>query len=167
MPPPIVIDCRSGEADQLLAKEWLLANDIGAYASATIVGCNTRRYHSLLIGATAPPTGRIAALSSVIERLIIGEQSFDLSVNQFGETLAGGGMKYLAEFRNEATPTFVFQVGKVRLTKEIVLAQSANIVALRYTITGGQGRLELSPLSALRDFHQLRRTTTIRYFCNS
>ena len=75
----------SGELQPGLSQEWLLTNGTGAFSSSTIVGCNTRRYHGLLCAATAPPVGRIIALSRIGELLKLdgSDVTHELSVNQF------------------------------------------------------------------------------------
>ena len=83
LPPPIVVTCGGRPLEGLLGNEWLLTNRIGAYASSTVVGCNTRRYHGLLVAATSPPVGRIAALSTVMEQLVVGGTTYHLATNEF------------------------------------------------------------------------------------
>ncbi|MHC4982544.1 MAG: glycogen debranching enzyme N-terminal domain-containing protein, partial [Planctomycetota bacterium] len=68
LPPPIVVHAAAQGLDRMLALEWLLSNRVGAYCSSTAAGCNTRRYHGLLVAATAPPMARVVALSTVMER---------------------------------------------------------------------------------------------------
>ena len=67
LPEPLVVPCHRQDLDALLAMEWLLTNRAGAYASGTVVGCNTRRYHGLLVAATTPPVGRVTALAGLTE----------------------------------------------------------------------------------------------------
>lgn len=160
LPPPIEVDVAGGDLEELLTREWLLTNRIGAYASSTVVGCNTRRYHGLLVAATAPPMGRVTALSSLLERLVIDEQSYELATNEFDGAFAPRGHDFQTRFEQGVVPRFVFRVGEgdgaAELAKEVVPAESANAVAVRYTLRGGSGALHVRPLAALRDFHHLR-----------
>jgi predicted glycogen debranching enzyme len=64
-------------------REWLETNGIGGFASATITGYHTRRYHGLLVAATKPPVGRFVLLSKLEETLIIGDRRVDLSTNRY------------------------------------------------------------------------------------
>src|SRR5690348_15113726 len=73
--------CR--DLDLASRREWLETNGIGGFASSTITGLNTRRYHGLLVAATKPPVGRMVLLSKVEETLVIGGQRFDLSCNRY------------------------------------------------------------------------------------
>ena len=156
LPEPIVVACRDYELEDLLSREWLTTNRIGAYASSTVVGCNTRRYHGLLVAATRPPVGRLLALSQLSERLTVGETSYDLATIEFPDMLKPRGMVHLAEFRNDVAPTFVYRMEGLELTKQVVLAESANCVTIRYALHGGDAILRILPFAALRDFHHLR-----------
>ncbi len=156
LPDPIVVPCRESELTDLLSREWLANNRIGAYASSTAAGCNTRRYHGLLVAATQPPMGRLVALSQVSEQLLVGEAAYDLATIEFPDTLRPNGTANLVEFRNDVVPTFVYRADGLEVIKEIILAESANTVAVRYTARGGEAVLRLMPFVALRDFHHLR-----------
>jgi len=162
LPEPIVVPCRDRELDDLLSREWLTNNRIGAYASSTAVGCNTRRYHGLLIAATQPPMGRLVALSQIAERLLVGEAAYDLATIEFPDALQPRGMTHLAEFRNDVAPTFVYRMDGLEVVKEVTLAESANTVAVRYTVRGADAVLRLMPFVALRDFHHVRSSQSDR-----
>ena len=117
LPPPIVIPCREEDLDDLLGREWLLANRIGAYASSTVVGCNCRRYHGLLVAATMPPVGRVVALSNLVDQIELDGQTYDLASNEFPGAFSPRGYVHLAEFRNDVAPTFVFRLGRAELLR--------------------------------------------------
>ena len=159
LPSPIVVARAGQELSQLLGREWLMTNKLGSYASSTVLGCNTRRYHGLLIAATLPPVGRVAALSTVMEQLVVGDQTHSLATNEFSGTFSPRGEQYLVEFRDEPAPTFVYRIGELELVKEIILAESANALAIRYTLRGGAARLLLWPFTAMRDYHHLRKVS--------
>ncbi len=159
LPEPIVVDCRGGEVEGLLGREWLIANKLGAYASSTVVGCNTRQYHGLLVAATNPPVGRIVALNCLADQLVLsGQKSFDLAEFEFEESFSPDGRANLIEFRNDLAATFVYRCGEAEVLKEIILAEAANAVAVRWTlISGPGGMLHIRPFVSLRDYHGLRR----------
>ena len=157
LPEPITVDCANRTTEDLLTTEWLLTNRIGAYASSTVLGCNVRRYHGLLVAATRPPVGRIVILSSVMETLCVGDEAWELATNEFPDAFAPLGRLYLRQFRNDVAATFVYQVGPTTLTKQIALAADENAVVIRYSLTGLGGSLHLRPFVALRDYHHLRR----------
>jgi predicted glycogen debranching enzyme len=155
-PAPLTVAASQHGLDDLLATEWLLPNRIGAYAAGTACGCNTRRYHGLLVAATNPPVGRFVALSTVMEQLVIDGQVHELALNEFHGALAPRGIDYLAEFRNAAAPTFVYRVGDVTLSKSLAIAETTNTVCVRYELSGGPATLRLAPFTSMRDFHHLR-----------
>ena len=156
MPAPLVVPCGQADLSELLSREWLLANRIGAYASSTVLGCNSRRYHALLVAATAPPMGRRSALATVMEQVSVGGRTFDLATNEFPGAFWPRGFEHLVEFRNDVSPTFVYHLGDAELTKEVILAEAANAVALRYTVRGAAAAMTIWGFAALRDFHRLR-----------
>jgi predicted glycogen debranching enzyme len=85
--------CRN--LDDALTREWLETNGLGGFASSTIVGLNTRRYHGLLTGATKPPVGRLVLLSKLEEVLIINGQRYELSANEYPGVIHPQGHQYL------------------------------------------------------------------------
>ena len=162
LPAPIVVPCQA-DAGDLLGREWLLANKIGAYASSTVIGANTRRYHGLLVAATRPPAGRIVALSCLMDQLVLTnaageERAFDLTTFEFVGKFSPDCRPSLVEFRNDLAATFVYRCDDAEVIKEIILAETANAVAVRYRlIRPEKARLRIWPFLALRDQHGLRR----------
>ncbi|PYX78325.1 MAG: glycogen debranching protein, partial [Acidobacteria bacterium] len=69
--------------DAALRREWLETNGIGGFASSTLNGVNTRRYHGLLVAATKPPVGRLVLLSKLEETLLTDGRAFDLCTNRY------------------------------------------------------------------------------------
>src|ERR1700758_2025868 len=105
------------DLDVALGKEWLETNGIGGFASSTIVGLNTRRYHGLLVAATMPPVGGFVLLSKLEETLFIGEQAFELSANRYPGTVHPQGFRYLRQFRLDPFPIFTYQVDGIEIEK--------------------------------------------------
>jgi len=157
LPHPIEINPAGTSLDELLGKEWLIANSLGSYASGAVLTANTRRYHGLLVAATLPPVGRIVALSVLMEKIIVGDSEYELASCEFPDSISPRGYENLQRFINDPTPQWIFRVGPGRLTKQVLLAEASNIVAVRYTLSGTSGRLIMRPFAALRDFHLLRR----------
>src|ERR1700761_6038173 len=93
-----------GELEPHLSQEWLLTNGLGGFASGSLVGCNPRRYHGLLIAAKSPPVDRVMILNRIGETLICHDQPerpLEFSVNQFGDLLQPRGDRYLRRFDQE------------------------------------------------------------------
>src|SRR5512136_1581582 len=88
-----------GNLEIAQGKEWLETNGLGGFASSTIVGMNTRRYHGLLVAATKPPVGRMVLLSKLEETVVIGDQTFELGANSYPGATHPQGFRWLKEFR--------------------------------------------------------------------
>jgi len=146
-----------GDPGEACSREWLETNGIGGFACSTIIGLNTRRYHALLTAATKPPVGRIVLLSKVEETLMLGDQRFELSANQYQDLIHPHGYEYLASFRLDPFPVFRYRCGDVQLEKTVFLVQGENTVVIQYELLGDlHGRacsLEVRPLVAFRDYH--------------
>ncbi|MGB7924495.1 MAG: amylo-alpha-1,6-glucosidase [Pyrinomonadaceae bacterium] len=153
-----------GNCEASLAREWLETNGLGGFASSTVIGLNTRRYHGLLIAATKPPVGRIMMLSKLEETLIIDGRRFDLSSNQYGGIIHPEGYKYQTGFRLDPFPVFTYEVEGVALEKSVFMVHGENTVVARYELretsdpSASQPSsllLEVRPLIAFRDYHSL------------
>jgi predicted glycogen debranching enzyme len=145
--------------DELLGKEWLLTNSRGGYSSSTVVGCNTRRYHGLLIGSLTPPTGRIMALASCLEMVIRDSSVFNLSTFEFNHAFSPEGYKYVKAFRRDAGAHFDYQFDDLQLTKSVYLMRDIDTVAIGYRFSQMAEPVEFAirPFVGLRDFHSLQR----------
>jgi predicted glycogen debranching enzyme len=157
LPTPLELTYRRQDTDALLDKEWLLSNRIGAYACSSVLGCNTRRYHGLLVASASPPVSRLVALATVMEQVQIGAATADLATNEFADTFSPRGMEHLAAFVLDVAPRWVYRLDDAEIVKEVLLAEVANAVAVRYTVRGKAAVLRLWPFAALRDYHALRK----------
>jgi predicted glycogen debranching enzyme len=143
------------------SREWLETNGLGGYASSTIAGANTRRYHGLLIAATEPPVGRVVLLSKFEETLTIDGTVYELSCNQYPGTIYPQGYKHLTGFRLDPFPIWTYSVAGTEIEKKVFMAYGGNTTVVTWKITAkpkgmGQISLELKPLLAFRDHHHLR-----------
>lgn len=153
-----------GNTEESLKREWLDTNGLGGFASSTIAGANTRRYHGLLIAATQPPSVRCLLLSKLEETLIVGALRFELSTNLYPGVVHPEGYRYLGEFRLDPFPIFTFQAGGVTLEKRVFMVhsemvQGENTVVVEYEAVhfehDSECQLELRPLIAFRGYHDL------------
>lgn len=161
MPAPRIMpwDPQAPTRDILLSREWLVTNGLGGYASGTVSGAITRRYHGLLIAALPAPFGRMVMWSHISESLVFGE---DDRVSLGAEERAGGqldlhGADYLAEFRLEAgLPIWRFKVRDLVLEKRVVLLHRQNTVHVTYSLSGDGARpqLELRPAFNFRHYEE-------------
>ena len=88
------------------SREWLETNGIGGYASGTLSGANSRRYHGLLVAATRPPLGRMVLLSKFEEVLIVSGERYELSCNQYPGVVYPAGYRYITSFRLDPFPVW-------------------------------------------------------------
>jgi predicted glycogen debranching enzyme len=145
------------------SREWLETNGIGGFASSTISGANTRRYHGLLTAATRPPLGRITMLSKFEETLIVDGKIFELSANQFPDKIYPEGFRYLKSFRLDPFPVWIFEVEGIEIEKKIFMLHGANTTVCRWKIknqsqiANRKSQIELKPLLSFIDYHALQR----------
>jgi predicted glycogen debranching enzyme len=146
--------CRN--LDAACRREWLETNGIGGFASSTIIGLNTRRYHGLLVAATKPPVGRMVLLSKIEETLVIGGRRFDLSCNRYPGVVHPQGYAHLKQFRQDPFAVFVYEVEGVVLEKSVFMIHGENTTVIQYSVASTADlpcTLELRPLIAFRDYH--------------
>lgn len=141
--------------DEARQREWLETNGLGGFASSTVAGLHTRRYHGLLTAATHPPVGRMVLLSKFEETLVIEGRRYELSANQYRGVVHPRGFEHLREFRLDPFPVFTFEVEGVEVEKRVFMPHGENTVVVEYELLGSapECTLELRPLIACRDYH--------------
>ena len=141
----------TGDQEALLSREWLVTNGLGGYASSTLIGAPTRRYHGVLIAALPQPLGRTVMLDQVTEKLTFEDGSWvDLSGYESGEELELHAAKYLQELRLEhGLPCWIFDFGAYTLERRLVFAHLQNTVFLSYRLLRGEGSVQLQLRPAL------------------
>jgi predicted glycogen debranching enzyme len=149
--------CRN--LDAALRREWLETNGIGGFASGTINGCNTRRYHGLLVAATKPPVGRFVLLSKFEETLIVNGSRHELGTNRYPGVVHPQGFQLLTQFRLHPFPIFAFNLDGIEIEKTLFMVHGENTTVVEYRVSGLKDatsvQLELRPLIAFRDYHSL------------
>ena len=143
------------------SREWLVTNGIGGYASGTVAGSQTRRYHGLLIAALQPPVGRTQLVSAIDEIVHYAGADFSLATHRWASgAVDPKGFLLLEDFRLEgATPVWTYALSDALLERRVWMRQGENTTFLQYTLVRGSSALELE-LKALvnyRDFHSLTR----------
>lgn len=146
-----------------LQKEWIITNGIGGYASSTIIGANTRRYHGLLVAPLNPPARRTLILSKLDESVEIEEKKYNLFTN-VGKQYISDGYKYMESFTKDILPIFKYQVGDISISKIICMVHEKNIVQVFYKIKNGKSKskLTLAPILNLRDTRNMN--TNYEYY---
>jgi predicted glycogen debranching enzyme len=135
------------DPESLVTREWLVTNGLGGYASGTVPGVITRRYHGLLIAALPAPLGRIVMLSHVAEQLRLGDgRCVEIGGRErSGDAADARGTGYLTEFRLEAgLPVWRYIVEGLVIEKRLFLPHMQNTVHLSYELLSGADRVELS-----------------------
>jgi predicted glycogen debranching enzyme len=132
--------------DALVSREWLVTNGLGGYASGTLAGVPTRRYHGLLIAALPNPLGRTMMLNQLSEQISLPDGS-RLTIGGFEResALEVRGLDRLREFRLEdGLPVWVFDLGEFKLERRIAFAHLQNTVFVCYRVLEGPGTLSLA-----------------------
>jgi predicted glycogen debranching enzyme len=145
-----------GNLESALTREWLEMNELGGFASSTIVGLNSRRYHGLLTAATKPPVGRLVLFSKLEETLILDGRPYELSANRYPGVVHPQGHQYLKRFRLDPFPVFTYAIDGLELEKSVSMVQGENTTIIVYKLAGylgGSIQLEVRPLIAYRDYH--------------
>lgn len=146
------VDVSPDDPTPLLSREWLVTNGLGGYASGTLAGVATRRYHGYLIAALPNPLGRTVMLNHLIEevRLPDGSLASFGGREQVGGALDVRGTRHLREFRLEmGLPVWVYEVDGLLLEKRVLMPHGQNTVHVTYRLVGGRegatARLFLRP----------------------
>lgn len=139
-----------------LKNEWLITNGLGGYSSSTIINCNTRKYHGLLIAPMTPPARRHLILSKIDESIQIGNNQYNLYTNMSNNYISDG-YKYLESFEKEYIPIFTYKIGKVEIKKFICMKYGENTVGILYKIKNGltKAKFNMAPIINFRDFHRM------------
>jgi glycogen debranching enzyme len=146
---------RRGEgASALREREWLVTNGLGGYASGTVSGVATRRYHGLLIAALPTPFGRTMMFNHIWERLRYPDGRVEslLTLRETSDGHEFDASRYLIGFHLEdGLPVWTYEMNGVRLEKRVMMPHLQNTTHVTYTLIAGPPvRLELRPLVAFR-----------------
>jgi len=141
------------DLDAALGREWLETNGLGGFASSTIAGANTRRYHGLLVAALRPPIDRYVLLSKLDETIVLNGRRYELGCNLYPGATHPTGYRFLKRFRLDPFPIFTFEVEGLEIAKRVFMLTGENTTVVEYECQGGACALELRPLIAFRDYH--------------
>ena len=147
-----------GNLEYSLRREMLSTNRAGGYMSTTMVCCNTRKYHGLVVcPRNDEEEENYVLLSSVDETIVQHDQSFNLAIHRFPGVYEPRGHKYIIDFDYTPTPTITYRVGGVTLKKELLWIHSRTQLLIRYTLLEARSEtwLRLRPFLAFRCSHTL------------
>ncbi len=147
-----------GNLEYSLTREMLATDRRGGYMSTTIVGCNTRKYHGLIVAPIDESDRDYVLLSSLDETIILDGQRFNLALHRFSGVYEPRGHKYITDFEYTPTPTITYRIGDVVLRKELLWIHKRTQLMVRYSVVSGDTEritLQLRPFLAFRDRHSL------------
>jgi len=122
------------DVNEALGREWLVTNGLGGYASSTVLGINTRKYHGLLVAALNPPINRWVLLTKLDEELKIGTETYALGANEFHDVIHPEGHRFLSDFVLNPLPTYKYAVEGVSLKKTVFMPYMKNATAVIYEV---------------------------------
>jgi predicted glycogen debranching enzyme len=148
---PGLADTMTDDPSSLLAKEWLVTNGIGGYASSSLLGIATRRYHGLFV-PDLPGRGRTLLIPRLDETVEAGRQTVLLSGGEYVDgRIECDGFRYLKHIRREwQTPVWTFEIDGSVLEKRIVAPHGQNSIYLQYRCLSGSCRVHLRPYVTYR-----------------
>lgn len=137
-------------------KEWIITNGLGGFASSTIIGANTRKYHGLLVAPLSPPAQRCMLVSKVDESIEIDGVDYKLYTNMCRNYISEG-YKYQISFEKEEVPVFKYLLDGIEIEKSICMEYRKNVSIVLYKIKNSSKKikLRLTPLLNNRDFHSV------------
>jgi predicted glycogen debranching enzyme len=146
-----------GLPDVAEQREWLVTNGIGGYASGSVAGCATRRYHGLLMAALKPPVGRLQLVAACDTLVRYGGAEYALATHRWTSgAIDPRGYQYLESFRLEGTtPVWRFALADALLEQRVWMRRGENTTYVQLTLLRGSGPIELKSkvLVNYRDFH--------------
>lgn len=144
--------------ENAIQKEWIVTNGLGSYASSTVLGINTRKYHGLLVAALNPPGDRRVCLAKLDEEVSIGNNTYPLGANEFQSGIFPQGHTFLEAFSVSPFPKYVYKVQNVDIEKTIFMPYKKNAVIVIYKILNKNDadvRIQVFPLINGRHFHSV------------
>jgi len=148
-----------GDLDAAESREWLVTNGIGGFASGTVAGSSTRRYHGLLIAALQPPLGRTQLVAGMDEIVHYSGTDFSLASHRWASgAVDPKGFLNLESFHLEGTkPVWAYALADALLEKRVWMREGENTTYIQYALVRGSTaiEMELKALVNYRDFHSL------------
>ncbi|MBR2745026.1 MAG: glycogen debranching enzyme N-terminal domain-containing protein [Clostridia bacterium] len=140
--------------EKAVEKEWIITNGLGGYASSTIIGTNTRKYHGLLVAPLDPPAQRFLFVSKVDECINVDGKEIPLYTNMCKNNISDG-YKYQVSFEKGEVPVFCYKIDGIEIEKSICMEYRKNVSVILYKIKNSDKKitLKLTPLLNNRCFH--------------
>jgi predicted glycogen debranching enzyme len=149
---------RLSSFESAIQKEWIVTNGLGGYASSTVLGINTRKYHGLLVAAFHPPRNRVVCLEKLDEEVSIGNDTYQLGANEFQDGVFPLGHTFLNMFSVSLFPKFVYSIQNVEIEKTVFMPYEKNATIVLYKVLNRSGfniKVRVYPLINCRHFHSV------------
>ncbi|MEM4703442.1 MAG: amylo-alpha-1,6-glucosidase, partial [Candidatus Bathyarchaeia archaeon] len=141
-----------------IRREWIITNGLGGYASSTVLGINTRKYHGLLVAAFHPPADRRVCLEKLDEEVEIKSNIYPLGANDYQNDIFPKGHQFLTEVTVSPFPRYVYTVQNVEIEKTVFMPREKNAVVTLYKVQNKNNlniRMRVFPLVNWRHFHSV------------
>lgn len=161
----MILNTKELDFEKGLKKEWIITNGIGGFASSTVIGANTRKYHGLLVAPLNPPSNRYLVLSKLDESIKIDNVNYDLYTN-ICKNYVSHGYKYQKEFEKDYIPSFKYEAQNVKIIKKICMKYGQNTVCVMYKVENGNEKdikMTVAPIINFRDFHSVNSDESVQY----
>jgi predicted glycogen debranching enzyme len=146
------------DTNKALKKEWLLTNGLGGYASSTILGVNTRKYHGLLVAALNPPGNRTVCLEKIDEEIAVSGSVYRLGANEFSDVFYPEGFQFINSVTIAPSMNFYYVTEQISVNKKIFIPNLTNSVTVIYKIqnqNNSKSTIRITPLLNWRHFHSV------------
>ncbi len=146
--------CR--DLEHALSLEWLETNGRGGFASGTVAGANTRRYHALLLVARTPPSERVVQINHLDEWVESARHRTPLSTNLYPGAVYPTGYQSCSSFALAPWPTWTYAIGDLVIQRELFMPHGRDLVVLRWRrldVREGSVTLQVRPMLSGRDYH--------------
>ncbi|MFQ6086661.1 MAG: amylo-alpha-1,6-glucosidase [Candidatus Bathyarchaeia archaeon] len=147
------------DVDAALKREWLVTNGLGGYASSTVLGVNTRKYHGLLVASFNPPTDRRVLLTQLNEEVQVNNKTYRLWAGELKSGIQfSEANRFLRGFILEPFPTYEYVTDEVQVTKTVFMPYGKNATVASYTVSNNSSNkvfVRALPLVDSRHFHSV------------
>jgi len=146
--------------------EWLITNGLGGYASSTILGINTRKYHGLLVAAFNPPVDRRVLLTKLDEEIQIENETYSTGSNEFKHGINPEGYRFFLDFSLDPFPTYRYIVHGVQLQKAVFMLHEKNATVVIYEVFNSRDNMvsvRITPFVNSRHFHDVTDKTNLAW----
>jgi len=152
--------------ESAIKKEWIVTNGLGGYASSTILGINTRKYHGLLVAALNPPVNRQVTLVKLEEELHVENEKVQLGANEFRDVIYPEGHKFLHQFELNPFPCYIYTARGITVQKRVFMPYLKNATFVIYEVHNSLSStvsIRISPLVNARHFYSVTQRENLKW----